>query len=291
MDAKLNGAYIVMGLLYGNCDPDKTIIISMRCGRDSDCNPSSAAGVLFASLGMDGIDKKYYDMLDNNTKFAFTDYNFPELIEVSSKLTEQFILKSGGKIEEIEGQTYYLIPEKTEIPSAFEQSWEPGPFDENNKFSGEEIEQINYRSTKQYNPYIKEWTPDNWKIYFAGKNSKDISTSWKGKKGVIVTPLYNEKRGIMIFLNTPPLVEGKKHYLKFSVSHEDEGSWDLTVNINWREKTKETINAETCANGWKEYKIDLSEYIGIELFVELKQDFNGSKKSTSYWHNVKLIEE
>ena len=36
IDAKLNGAYIVMGLLYGRRDPDKTIVISTRCGQDSD---------------------------------------------------------------------------------------------------------------------------------------------------------------------------------------------------------------------------------------------------------------
>ena len=291
MDAKLNGAYVVMGLLYGNGDPDKTIIVSMRCGRDSDCNPSSAAGVLFASLGMEGIDQKYYDMLDNETKFSHTDYNFPELVEVSTKLTEQFILKAGGKIEEIEGQTFYFIPEKTIVPSAFEQSWQPGPYDENNKFSEEEMKQIKYRSAKQYNPHIKEWTPENWKIYFAGKNSEDICSAWKGKEGVIITPINNEKRGVAIYRNISPLTEGKKHYLTFSVSHEDEGSWDLTVYLNWQEEIKEAISAQNCPNGWKEYKIDLSNYKGNLSFIFLMQDFNGNMKSTAYWHNVKIIEE
>ena len=30
---------IVMGLLYGQGNMDNTIVISMRCGQDSDCNP------------------------------------------------------------------------------------------------------------------------------------------------------------------------------------------------------------------------------------------------------------
>jgi len=46
IDAKLNGAYIVMGLLYGDGDPMKTLEISTRCGQDSDCNPSNALAVL-----------------------------------------------------------------------------------------------------------------------------------------------------------------------------------------------------------------------------------------------------
>ncbi len=44
IDAKINGAYIVMGLLYGKGDPDQTIVIATRCGQDSDCNPSNAGG-------------------------------------------------------------------------------------------------------------------------------------------------------------------------------------------------------------------------------------------------------
>ena len=51
IDAKINGAYIVMGLLYGRGDPDETIIIAMRCGQDSDCNPSNAGGILFTTIG------------------------------------------------------------------------------------------------------------------------------------------------------------------------------------------------------------------------------------------------
>lgn len=42
IDAKLNGAYIVIGLLYGEGDINKTLEISTRCGQDSDCNPSNA---------------------------------------------------------------------------------------------------------------------------------------------------------------------------------------------------------------------------------------------------------
>ena len=51
IDAKLNGAYVVMGLLYGNGDPDRTITIATRCGQDSDCNPANAAGILFTTIG------------------------------------------------------------------------------------------------------------------------------------------------------------------------------------------------------------------------------------------------
>ena len=55
IDAKLNGAYIVMGLLYGEGDPMKTLEISTRCGQDSDCNPSNALAVLGVINGFSGL--------------------------------------------------------------------------------------------------------------------------------------------------------------------------------------------------------------------------------------------
>ncbi|HEC84619.1 MAG TPA: ADP-ribosylglycohydrolase family protein, partial [Thioploca sp.] len=52
VDVRINGAYVYMGLLYGGGDYWKTMNVSMRCGRDSDCNPSSAVGILGTALGL-----------------------------------------------------------------------------------------------------------------------------------------------------------------------------------------------------------------------------------------------
>ena len=51
IDARLNGAYVALGLLYGSGDFAKTLDVSTRAGQDSDCNPSSAAGILGVMLG------------------------------------------------------------------------------------------------------------------------------------------------------------------------------------------------------------------------------------------------
>ena len=51
IDAVINSAYIVIGLLYGEKDFFKTMDIATRCGQDSDCNPASAAGVLGTEIG------------------------------------------------------------------------------------------------------------------------------------------------------------------------------------------------------------------------------------------------
>jgi hypothetical protein len=142
IDAKLNGAYIVLGLLYGNSDPDQTIIISMRGGQDSDCNPSNAAGVLFTTMGYENVPERFISGLDNETKFSFTEYTFSSLIDVSEKLARQAVTLAGGRVEvNDEGEETFVIPVSEPIPSALEQSWEPGPISDN-KFSDDELAQL-----------------------------------------------------------------------------------------------------------------------------------------------------
>ena len=55
IDAKVNAAYVVIGLLYGEKDFTKTLEITTRCGQDADCNPSTAGGILGTILGYDKI--------------------------------------------------------------------------------------------------------------------------------------------------------------------------------------------------------------------------------------------
>ncbi|MBZ0254520.1 ADP-ribosylglycohydrolase family protein, partial [bacterium] len=101
IDAKTNGAYIAIGMLYGGGDFKKTIEISTRCGQDSDCNPSSAAGVLGVVLGYDGLPQDWKDELQGiiDKKFAFTNYSFNDIAKSTLERAKKSILQNGGKLE------------------------------------------------------------------------------------------------------------------------------------------------------------------------------------------------
>jgi len=136
IDAKINGAYIVMGLLYGNSDLDKTIEISMRCGQDSDCNPANAAGILATTMGYINLPEKFKSALNLEKQFSYADYNFPQLIEVCEKLARQVVRRYGGKIETENGEAVFLIPVIAPKTSVLEQCWtvdsitvDPSPID------------------------------------------------------------------------------------------------------------------------------------------------------------------
>lgn len=99
MSAKLNSAYILIGLLYGGGDIEKSMEISMRCGHDSDCNPSSIGGILGYRLGLKNIDEKWYSALNSSKNFHETSYSPDKCIEVTLKLTGEGVRLSGGSTD------------------------------------------------------------------------------------------------------------------------------------------------------------------------------------------------
>ncbi len=100
IDAKINAAYIVIGLLYGQDDFGKTIEISTRCGQDSDCNPASAAGILGTMIGYESIPVSWKQGIEKveDLNFSYTDISLNDVYALSLKHALQQIEKNGGKI-------------------------------------------------------------------------------------------------------------------------------------------------------------------------------------------------
>lgn len=157
IDAKINGAYIVMGLLYGEGDMDKTIVISMRCGQDSDCNPSNAAGILATSMGLEKLPPRYQEGIDQTTKFSYTAYDFPSLLKVCEKLSREAVLAAGGSIEKDEsGKEVYVIPVQEPVAGTLEQCWEPTAVVGDVNFTIAEMDQIMFKHRK-VNEFVTSW--------------------------------------------------------------------------------------------------------------------------------------
>jgi ADP-ribosylglycohydrolase len=121
IDAKLNGGYVVMGLLYGEGDFWKTMNVSTRCGQDADCNPSNAVGILGTLLGAHAIPAQYREPLHNtywNESLAGLPdaYEIDVLAEDTAMIGMKVILANGGQAISRDGKLILEIPEQ--FPSA-----------------------------------------------------------------------------------------------------------------------------------------------------------------------------
>ncbi|MHC4070097.1 MAG: ADP-ribosylglycohydrolase family protein [Planctomycetota bacterium] len=100
IQARLNGAYIAMGMLYGDGNLKKTVEISTRCGQDSDCNPGNAGGIIGTMLGFENLPEKIKRSMSRhmNTDFHFTPFSIESASKKCAQLAIENVVANGGNI-------------------------------------------------------------------------------------------------------------------------------------------------------------------------------------------------
>ncbi len=142
IDAKINSAFVAIGLLYGNGDFTKSIDIAARCGQDADCNPATVGGVLGVMLGYDKIPEYWLKPLQEieSENFENTEMSLAKAYNLSFDHALKMIASKGGKTE---GETL-TIPLAQPIPVAFEQNFEKSFPIERNKIDKSFTDEITF---------------------------------------------------------------------------------------------------------------------------------------------------
>jgi hypothetical protein len=121
IDAALNSAYVLIGLLYGQGDFTKTMDIAMRCGQDADCNPATVAGILGAMIGYKAIPEKYLQALKlvEDRPFAHTAVSLNELYKMSYRQALEVIRRNKGRVNGNDVIISYQIPQPVRLEQSF----------------------------------------------------------------------------------------------------------------------------------------------------------------------------
>jgi len=293
IDAKINGAYVVIGLLYGKRDPMNSMIISCRCGQDSDCNPSSTAGVLFTTIGFDALPATFKEKLDESRYWSHTEYNFPKLIAACEKVARQAVAKAGGRVEkDADGEEVFVISVQTPRPGKLEQCWEPGPI-ANSRFTAEEMAQIRVPAGARQaavkidiSAAVDKFAP-GWKVDNCGSDmSPGIAADINGRKNVLVTHPLNAQTPCV--LSRKVELPADKKTLKLTVGHHPQGDWVLIVKADGKEVFKQVVGKDTCKSGWMDVSVDLSPWSGKTVMLELLNQPNGWSWEAGYWAKIAI---
>lgn len=122
IDAKINAAYVVLGLLYGNGDYGKSLEIATRAGQDADCNPSTVGGILGTMLGYSKI-PDYWKMglkEAEDIDFKYTTMSLHKVYDISYGHALEMIKRGGGSV----GDSDVTIAVQAPKPVAYEKSFE-----------------------------------------------------------------------------------------------------------------------------------------------------------------------
>jgi hypothetical protein len=123
IDARMNGAYISLGLLYGRLDVGRTLEIATRSGQDSDCNPSTAGGILGVMLGYSGIPDGWKSGIPAlaDRKFAYTRSSLNDICRSTLQRALTLVQMAGGTVSDAD----VIIPEQAPKAAPLEQ-WDMG---------------------------------------------------------------------------------------------------------------------------------------------------------------------
>jgi hypothetical protein len=122
IDAKINAAWVVLGLLYGHGDFTRTFEITTRCGDDADCNPASAGGVLAAIVGYDKIPDFWKQGIEKvqDLPFMGTSISLNRAYDLSYQHAEKMIEGNGGEIKDTEVVISRQAPKAIPFEVSFE---------------------------------------------------------------------------------------------------------------------------------------------------------------------------
>ncbi len=294
IDVKINGAMVLLGLLYGQGDMEKTCVISMRGGYDSDCNPSSAAGVLGAMTGFSKLPECYTKELKLEPKFSYTAYNVPALLDVCERLARQVVARQGGRVEKgADGKEVFVIPVRPAKPDALALSWAPGPV-ANSLFTPEEMAKIKF-AIKVY-PAEQFADPDSTArvqktldVLFPGwktsENAPDMNPGYREQVGhtynVLVT--HPPKKGEPVILSRSVKIPEGDPRLTVKVANAQGGDFRLIVKVDG------ALASETDVGGksdFKVYTVGLSPYRGKTVKIELFNQPTGWSNEAAYWSEI-----
>ncbi|NLS96526.1 MAG: ADP-ribosylglycohydrolase family protein [Planctomycetaceae bacterium] len=282
IDAKINGAYIVMGLLYGGRELEDTIVMSMRCGQDSDCNPSNSGGVLCTTVGQSKMDARFVSELNPENVFSHTAYNFPALVQVCEKLARQAVVKYGGRIEKTaEGDVFVILVEKPK-PGKLEQCWEPGPAAES-VFTDEEQAKIEALSAaKQQQADLQKVAP-GWTMSNCGPDmDPGLRAEYQGHENVFMTHPLNKEVGCTLSREIEVPAQGKT-FVQALVASDKRGDFQLIAKVAGKPVLEQTVTPKTA---WAAVEIDLTPFAGKSVKVELVNQPNGWSWEAAYWAKV-----
>jgi ADP-ribosylglycohydrolase len=272
IDAKMNGAYVVMGLLYGTGDPLASMTIAMRGGQDSDCNPASAGGVVFTTKGIDHLPPDFSENLNYNKKWDYTEYNFTRLIDVCEKLARQAVLKAGGKIETgADGEEVFVIPVQKPRSGPLEQSWNPAPI-QKKTYSESELESINIGSSR-----LAQATPrfaPGWRVTSCVEDFLlGLKENVNGRAGVLMVRSGDWMPCTLV--NRATLPADKDSYLHLEVGSIQGKTWTLVVRANGSELLRQEIGQSSTPDRWFPMDVNLTGYRGKTVQLEVVDVFSG----------------
>ena len=87
------------------------------------------------------------------------------------------------------------------------------------------------------------------------------------------------------------LPPGKRSRLMLAVAHHAKGDWRLLVKVNGQSLLDTVVGPKTAIKGWIEHSVDLTQFAGKSVNIELHNHPNNWSWEFAYWGRVEIVSE
>ncbi len=265
-DAKVHGAYVVLGLLYGGGDLARSVVLTMRCGQDSDCSASNTGGILGVALGASGIPARFTEQLDVKRPFNHVDWNLEQCYEACERLARLAVTRCGGRVD----PESWHVADFDYDPGPYMKWWAPPPT-EGSVFSDEEMRRLNVVALRWALPkFFPGWTPQNYAW------SSSMKWSREGREKVLTLDPQDPARPVVLKSSRAVPDEGPAG---LPLAAGGDRPWKLEVRVDGQAVAAHEVGTDA-SHFWTEAPLDLAPWRGREVTVELAASYTpGTEKA------------
>jgi hypothetical protein len=109
---------------------------------------------------------------------------------------------------------------------------------------------------------------------------------WQGKKNVLVTHPLDQNTGCVL-TKTIDVPSGQKTVLRLVIGHDPQGDFELIVRAGGKQLLRKPVSKDTVTDGhWLTQTVDLSDFAGKKVKVELVNQPTGWSYEAAYWAEI-----
>jgi len=123
----------------------------------------------------------------------------------------------------------------------------------------------------------------------SGVGDVALQTGHMNRSTVVKTHPVNQNEPCVLF-GTFDIPSGRNTWLLVDVAHHPEGDWRLEVHGNDKKLLSEDIGGPA-TKGWQSFRIDLSQFAGQKVKLELGNHATGWRNEFAYWGRARVVSE
>jgi len=295
----VTGIGTAIGLLYGDGDFAKSMLIAQKCRWDSDCTAATVAGVMGTALGYSRIEARWrlplHDTYENYCIKGLPRWmTFTDIARDSVEIGQQVVKEHGGQVSGEGEDRVFVIP--TQTPRALARQEHVTP----ELIAQGERELLKYYREK-LSSVTRDWGPQ-WTMTIASLETRpEVLLSYMGRSKVLKA--QPGPRGAVLE-RTVTLAPNQHHYLRVGVAHHptvlceatgqpEHGSWRLEIQVDGKKIGGYNVVTQGGWVVWKDPQCDLSAFAGKTVRLALVA-FQGNPEfyrssSTAYWSGIEIL--